>query len=157
ILPHDAPLEDAADDALLPPHLPRLQLSIGGQARQLGAGAGAARRAIVRLARTQHEIPAVVARVPRPAEQLHVIAPLSVCSGNALARQFLANLPGEVGQLVDARQLQLLSVLANEEEPVAAPRHVARDRAVPQQLDAHAGGAAPARDVLDRDTPAAVP
>src|SRR5579862_5531646 len=44
-----APLEDAADDALLPPDVALLDLTVGEQAGELGAGAGAARRAVVRL------------------------------------------------------------------------------------------------------------
>ena len=58
----DRAFEDAADDALLAPDLARLQFAIGVQAGQLGAGAGAARRAVVGLAGAQHEVLAVGAR-----------------------------------------------------------------------------------------------
>src|SRR6516164_4842605 len=42
-------VEAAADDALLPPDLARLQLAVGDQARDFGAGPRAARRAVVRF------------------------------------------------------------------------------------------------------------
>ena len=56
--PHRA-LEDAADDALLPPHLSRSQFPVGEQAGDLGTGAGAARRPVIRLARAEDEVATV--------------------------------------------------------------------------------------------------
>ena len=56
--PHRA-LEDAADDAFLPPDFSLAELAVGAQAGELGTGAGAARRAIVGLARAKHEVLAV--------------------------------------------------------------------------------------------------
>src|SRR5215472_12504688 len=53
-------LEDAADDALLPPHIAFGKRVVGGKAGKPRAGAGAARRAIVRETRAQHEVAAVV-------------------------------------------------------------------------------------------------
>src|SRR5438093_11159899 len=52
-------LEHAADHALLPPHGAGRELAVGRQAGQLGAGAGAAGRAVVGLAGTEHEAAAV--------------------------------------------------------------------------------------------------
>src|SRR5262249_15311530 len=50
------PGERAADDALLDPWRALRQLAVGCKARELGARAGAARRAVVRVAGAQHEI-----------------------------------------------------------------------------------------------------
>ena len=91
----DPPLEDAAGDALLPPHLARLQLAVREQARQLRARAGAARRAVVGLARAEHEVAAMVRRVDRRAEQLDVIhrrpgTPRSPPAGSARSRRSAA-------------------------------------------------------------------
>ena len=80
----DRAFEDAADDALLPPDLARAQLAVGGQAGQLGAGAGAARRAVVGLAGAEHEVPAVGAGRGRRAEQLDVVDLAAVRAGDAL-------------------------------------------------------------------------
>src|SRR5262249_15267384 len=66
-----ARLEDAADDALLFPDLTRRQFAVGGEAGELGAGAGAARRAVVGQAGAEDEVAAV--RERRGAEQLDVI------------------------------------------------------------------------------------
>src|SRR2546430_1369676 len=52
-------LEDAADDALLPPDLAFVQLTVGVETGQLGAGAGAARRTVVGVAGTEDEVAAV--------------------------------------------------------------------------------------------------
>src|SRR5262249_51231679 len=95
--PAVAALEDAADDALLPPNLPLRQHAIGRQARQPGAGAGAARRAVIRLPRTQHEVPAVVGRVERWATQLDVIDVTGLGPRDAVAFQGLTDSPGEAG------------------------------------------------------------
>src|SRR5207244_13506759 len=54
------PLGDAARHPLLPPHFARRELAVRVEARELRARARAARRAVVRLAGAQHEVPAVV-------------------------------------------------------------------------------------------------
>src|SRR5262249_45776832 len=56
IEPAIARAERAADKARLHPALAFAELAVGGEARELGARSGAARRAVVRLARTQHEV-----------------------------------------------------------------------------------------------------
>ena len=55
----DAAFEDAAHDALLPPDFAGRELAVGVEAGQLGAGAGAAGRAVVGLAGAEHEILAI--------------------------------------------------------------------------------------------------
>ncbi len=66
-------LEDAADDALLAPDLARLEFAVGVEARELGAGAGAAGRAVVRLAGAEDEVLAVGAGRGGRSEQLDVV------------------------------------------------------------------------------------
>ena len=56
VLQRVACLELAADDAGLAPHLTRLELAIGGQAGNFGAGTGAAGRAVVGFAGAQHVV-----------------------------------------------------------------------------------------------------
>src|SRR3546814_20780686 len=51
--------EFTANDTGLTPDLPRLQFSVSSQARQFGAGAGAAWGAVIRLAGAEHEVAAV--------------------------------------------------------------------------------------------------
>ena len=68
----------AADDAFLSPHLAFAQLAVGIQAGQLGAGAGAAWRSVVRLAGAQDEIPAVDSGLLRRTEQLDVVDLLAI-------------------------------------------------------------------------------
>src|SRR5436190_9455163 len=48
--------ERAADDALLHPRRALGELAVGGETSELGAGARAARRAVVGVAGTQHEV-----------------------------------------------------------------------------------------------------
>src|SRR5690606_35895732 len=55
VRPRVAPLEAAADHALLNPRLAWRQLAVRGQAGELGAGARAARRAVVSHAGAEHE------------------------------------------------------------------------------------------------------
>src|SRR4029079_377166 len=60
-------LEKTPDDALLPPGRALVELAVGREAREPGAGARAARRAVVRVARAEHEVAAIVVptrRVP---------------------------------------------------------------------------------------------
>src|SRR5262249_34139023 len=133
------PLEDAADDALLPPDLAFPELTVGVEAGELGAGAGAAGRAVVGAPGAEDEVAAVGRDVGRRAEQLGGVDGAAVGPGDAVALQGAADAPGEVGQVLDVGQPQLLAVLGDEEEPVAAPGHVAGDGA--EVLDTY-------RDVL---------
>src|SRR4030095_5127140 len=71
--PAIAGAEGAADDALLHPALAFRELAVGGEARELRARPRTARRAVVRLARTQHEAARACAARARCAEELDVI------------------------------------------------------------------------------------
>src|SRR5947209_16877143 len=62
--------EKAADNALLPPRFSGREFSIFIKTRHLRARAGTARRSVVRLSRTKHEIAAVGVGPVRRAEQL---------------------------------------------------------------------------------------
>src|SRR5207248_10873550 len=122
---------------------------------ELGAGAGAARRAVVGLAGAEDEIPAVGGRVPRRAVQLNVVDLLPAGPGDLFADERFADAASEVRQLGDAGHFQLLAVVADQEEPVAAPGHVAGHGA--EAFDPHpdVGVPAVARHVLDGDVVAA--
>src|SRR5262249_13427973 len=76
-------------------------------------------------------VAAVASRVARRAEQLDVVDLLPAGAGDAVAVQGAAETPGKVRKALDVRQLQFLAVLGDEEEPVAAPRDIASDPAVP--------------------------
>src|SRR5207245_2431516 len=93
-------LENAADDALLTPFLPGAQLAVGDQTSELGAGAGAARGAVVGSARTENEVAAVRAKRGRGrgTEQFHVVDLLTVIARDTLPSQRLTDPPGHFGQ-----------------------------------------------------------
>ena len=121
----DRAFEDAADDALLPPDLALAELAVGDQARELGAGAGAAGRAIVGLAGAEDEVLAVGTGRGGRAEQLDVVDLAAVGARDPLCGQGLTDSPGDVGQPFDVRQGEVLAVVADEEEPVATPGDIA--------------------------------
>src|SRR5581483_3519868 len=93
VLHVDRPFEDAADHALLPPDLARLELAVGIQTGQLGARSGAAWRTVVRLAGAQYEVLAVRSRARRMAEQLDVVDLPPVAAPDAVRFQSLAHAP----------------------------------------------------------------
>src|SRR5438132_928676 len=65
ILAAHATLKDAADDALLSPHVSGFELPIRHETGQFGASASAARRTIISLAWTEHKVLAVgTSRLP---------------------------------------------------------------------------------------------
>ena len=101
---------------------PAAQLAVGGQARELRARAGAARRAVVRLAGAEDEVAAVVRGVARRAEQFDVVDLGAVRAGDALLLQGLPDPPGEVGQRFDAAQVELLAVVAARGRTSCRPR-----------------------------------
>ena len=88
-----AGLEAAADHALLHPGRAGREVAVGGQAGQLGAGAGAAGRAVVGLAGAQHEVARVGAG--RRREQLDVVDLRAVRPGDALGHERAADAPRE--------------------------------------------------------------
>ena len=138
--------EHTADHALLHPDLALGQLAIGGETSELGAGPGSARRAIVRLARAQHEIPAVRAGRGRRHEHLDVVD-----LGMTGRVDGLPHAPGEIGERVDVLQVYAQLVALDEEEPVAAPRYVAADLADAGNLNCDLLVLAEAGHVRNRD------
>src|SRR2546426_2121610 len=142
-------LEHAADHALLPPHGAGRKLAVGRQAGQLGAGAGAAGRAVVGLAGTEHEAAAV--GVWRRREELDVVDLGAVAAGDAVGGQRLAYAPGGVGQRLDLVERNWRVRPVDEEEPVAAPGDITADDTEPRYLDRHGLVPAVRRHVLDRD------
>src|SRR5205823_6325721 len=96
-------------------------------------------------------------RVVRRTEQLDVIDFLPVRSGDAATAECLPDAPGEVGEPLDIGKVQHLPVLTDEEEPVAAPGHVADDLADSIDCDGDRCGVAIARHVLDGNAVAAGP
>src|SRR5262249_36981499 len=76
---------------------------------------------------------------------------LSTFSGNPVTDKGLPDAPGKVGKPLDIGEIQRLSVLTDEEEPVAAPGDVAADLADALDRDADIRGMAIARHVLDGD------
>ena len=109
---------------------PSRELAVGDQAGELGAGAGAAGRAVVGLAGAEDEVPAVgPGRVGR-AEQLDVVDLAAVRAGDALR----ASSAWRIRQVTSVSRstfasVERLAVVVDEEEPVAAPGDVADDRA----------------------------
>ena len=96
----------------------RGQLAVVRQASQLGAGARAARRAVVGLARTHHEIAAVGLLVV--GEQLDVIDQCAVlaayaCASRAPSIFHVRSVSRSIAQP------QVLAMPGHQEEPVAAP------------------------------------
>src|SRR5688500_8403486 len=132
--------EGAADDAFLHPGCALGKLAVRGEAGELGAGAGAARRAVVGLAGTQDEAARARAGCLRRPEELHMVdirMPLRV--------QRLADAPGAIGQSLDASE-----ILLYEKKPVAAPGDIAfHNLAVDINVDCLVR--TPTRHVLHRD------
>src|SRR5437763_14385854 len=69
--------------------------------------------------------------------------------GITLRVESLANTPGDIGQVLDVLQRELLRVLLDQEEAVAAPGDVAGDAAEAWHFDGHVLLLAPARHVGD--------
>src|SRR5207245_8172762 len=85
----DGTVKHGAHDAFLPPVLSFGELAIFEQAGQLCAGARAAGRAAVRLAKAKNEIPASSVAPMRRPEEGHRIDLFALRSGNAVANQRL--------------------------------------------------------------------
>lgn len=123
-----AAMELATGDTGLYPGLALGKLAVGGQAGQLGAGAGAARGAVVGLAGAHHEVAAVGVGVV--GKQLDVVDRRAVFAGDALGFEGFEHGPGVLCQRFTVGQLDTLAVFGNEEEPVAAPGDVAAHHAM---------------------------
>src|SRR5688572_30964612 len=79
--------KDTADNTLLPPDLAFTKFSIREKTCELGAGASAARRAIVCVSGTQDEVFTIDSGKLRRAKQLDVIDLMPIASCNPRARQ----------------------------------------------------------------------
>src|SRR5207253_9255090 len=101
----------------------------------LGTRPGAARRAIVSLAGTEHKTPTMGCRVVRRPNELDVVDLLSACARDPIPLECLPNPPGEVGQLFDMGKVQSLPMTADEVEPVASPGYIAGNGADALGLD----------------------
>lgn len=150
--------EDGAKDAFLPPCVAGLECAVGGEAGELGAGAGAAGGAVVGFAGAEDEVAAVVCGLKCGAEDFDVIDFGSVGSGDALLAECIADGPGEGGQRIDLVNIQDWvgsgggedeGVVLDEEEPVAAPCNFAGDGSVAGDFDGDAGAVAVGRDVAE--------
>ena len=111
--------EEAADDAFLAPDAAFGQGTIGIEAGELGAGAGAAGGAVVGFAGAEHETLAIGAR--GGGKKLDVVDFRPVRAAQAVEGIGFAQTPGEIGELFEVLQAELQTVVVAEEEPVAAP------------------------------------
>jgi len=89
--------EDGAEDTFLTPECPKLELAVGDEAGEFGAGAGAAGGAVVGFAGAEDEVAAVIGGVVGDGEELDVVDFGAVCAGDAACGESLAEGPGEGG------------------------------------------------------------
>src|ERR1700734_1118894 len=122
----EACFEDTTDHAFLAPSLAGCEKAIGIQAGQLGAGAGAAGRAVVFLPWTEHEVPGVKAGSLRGTVELDVIDFRSLRALNLVGGEGLANGPGEADELLQIFAIDGVGMMLDEKEPVAAVGDVSR-------------------------------
>src|SRR5579863_802637 len=146
----EARAKAAADDALLNPDLAGAQFSVGGEAGELGAGPGSARRAVVGAARAEDEIAAHRVARPRGGEKLDMVDSRAVPPAHAQRQKRVMNGGRGLGQTADIGKLKLAGRRGrSEEEPVAAPRDIALDLAEPLDLDRDRARESMALDILD--------
>ena len=139
----------AAHNAFLFPDLPLTKLPVRIQTSQLGAGAGAARRAIVGVARAEHKILAVYPRFVRRGKEFDVINFLAIVARDSSVAKSLADGPGDVRQLVNLTQFQFHLVILYQEEPVSSPGHITSHLAMAGHTYCDASSAAIARNIVD--------
>ena len=104
----------AAEDAFLDPGFALCEFCVGGEAGKFGAGAGAARGAVIGFARALNKIARVGARDGSRAEEFDMID-----LRKALGIDCLANTPTDIGQPVRIFQRQFMAVFLREEKPIA--------------------------------------
>ena len=75
--------EDRTEHAFLPPDVAGLPFSIGGEAGDLGTGAGAAGTAVVGVAGAKDEVAAMVGRVGGGAGEFEMVDLAAIASGDA--------------------------------------------------------------------------
>ncbi|MCU1330489.1 MAG: dependent oxidoreductase [Bryobacterales bacterium] len=138
VLDRHPTVERTADHALLTPHLALAKLPVGEQAGQFRGRARAARRTIVRLAGTQHEIPMV-----------SVVKLYVVDLGITACIHGLPDRPGIRRQCIQILQSVLDRRIVHQEEPVAAPRDVTRHLAISWNFERHILGLAVTGDIVN--------
>src|SRR5580698_432653 len=126
----EAAFENTTDDAFLAPDLAGSEKAFRIQAGQLGAGAGATRRAVVLLARAEHEVPAVYSLSERGAVELDVINFRPLRALNLVGAECLAGGPGKADELFQIFPLDEIGVMLDQKEPVATIGDVSRHFAV---------------------------
>ena len=121
----NAAFEDATDNTFLFPDLAFVEFPVGIKTGKLGAGAGAAGRAVIGFTGTEYKILAVDRRRIGWPKQFNVIDLLLAGASNSAPVERLANCPGEVRQLLNIFERQFKTVLADKEKPVSSPGNVA--------------------------------
>ena len=89
--------KSTANDAFLNPYFSRLELLISSQTGQLGAGAGATGRTVVRAARTQDKVAAIRTGIHRRAKKFDVVDLRATLSTDSVALKRLRNRHGRAG------------------------------------------------------------
>src|ERR1022692_3604709 len=142
-------LEHGTDHAFLPPYFAGLQFPVRKQARELGAGPGAARRAVVGETGAKDEIAAIQLRSGRRTENFDVIDLRAVGSTKAGRLQRLPHLAGEGRKRRGIVRGDTKAAGFDQEEPVAAPCDVADDLAVARNVQLYFCGKSVAWHVAD--------
>ena len=114
---------------------PSANLALGGEAGQLGTGAGATGRAVVGLAGAEHEVLAIGLH-PRfgRAEDFDVINEPAIVTPNLRGIEGLPHCGSELGQRGDIPLRDLGALTFNEEKPVSAPSDLAPYFAITRHL-----------------------
>ncbi|MNM93497.1 hypothetical protein D3C81_1058730 [compost metagenome] len=115
------------------PNLTRLQFAVGRQTGQLGAGPGAAGRAIVSLAGAQHKVAAVGLRVG--GKQLDMVDNAAVFAIYPCALKRLTHRPAKGGQRIQILRINRQMMFADQKKPVTAPGNIAHHRPVAVDLN----------------------
>ena len=140
----------------MPVDLILMQFAIGEEAGQLGAGAGAAGRAIVSMTRAEYKVSAIGAWIAGRAEQFNMVDFLPVRAANPGMLQRLTNSPREIDEPVRVSQFQHLPMIVDEEKPVAAPGHIAGNGTDAFNRNCYTVSVAIAWNIFDHDGVAAL-
>src|SRR5580698_9553807 len=148
----DGALKDGAQKALLLPYGSGREFAVIVQASHLGAGSGAAGRAIERGAGAKHKVARGVEFVFRLREKLNVVDISSVGPGHAVCMQGFTDSCRNFDELPSVRGRQRARGLLHEEEPVSTPCDIPGKAAVSRYIDLYLGTIAIARHIFDGDT-----
>src|ERR1041384_6746442 len=96
-----APFKDTADDTFLAPHVALAEFPISKKTRELCARAGAARRTVVSIAGTQHEVLTIDTGQWRRRKQLDVIDLVSAEPGNSRLAQRGSHAQSKIHQTIE--------------------------------------------------------